>query len=81
MKHWMTAFLLGCCVFGSLALTAAVPVLAQRAGAKVAACKDHFGQALPMAESKATLQAWEIFSHTTSWSVVPTRHIGERLRC
>lgn len=81
MKHLMTAFLLGCCVFGSLALTAAVPVLAQRAGAKVAACKDHFGQALPQAESKATLNGWEIFSHTTSWVFVPARNMGERFRC
>lgn len=52
MKHWMTAFLLGCCIFGSLALTAAVPVLAQRAGAKAAVCKSYFGRGGALTETE-----------------------------
>lgn len=50
MTKWTSAVLLASCIFGSLALTAAVPVLAQRAGMKAAACKSQFGRGFPVSE-------------------------------
>jgi hypothetical protein len=66
MRKWMTAFLLAGSIFGSLALTAAVPVLAQRAGAKAAACKTHFDRGGAPTEGH--------------WSTTTDRPIG-RYRC
>lgn len=59
MKNWLTIVLLGASVFGSLALTAAVPVLAQRAGAKAAVCTTYFGRGAPQTEAqKLTAQRY-----------------------
>lgn len=55
MNKWLTAFLLGLCVFGSLALTAAVPVLAQRAGAKAAVCKTYLGRGAAPAKADRSI--------------------------
>ena len=66
MRKWMTAILLASSIFGSLALTAAVPVLAQRAGAKAAACKPHFGRSSAPSEAH--------------WSISPDKSY-ERYRC
>lgn len=58
MKNWLTALLLGACVFGSLALTAAVPVLAQRAGAKAAVCKTYFGRGVLTDADRHTMERY-----------------------
>lgn len=57
MTKWTTAVLLASCIFGSLALTAAVPVLAQRAGMKAAACKAQFGRGFAAAEAASMAQS------------------------
>lgn len=52
MANTLTAFLLGVCIFGSLALTAAFPVLAQRAATK-ATCEAQSNRGWSPAESMA----------------------------